>query len=42
MDFTFPVLVGKNRLMIRYPENESRLAAISRPFTFLVFIANTC
>ena len=33
MDFTNPILIGKSRMMLRYPEEESRLTAIFRPFS---------
>lgn len=36
MDFTTPFLVDKNRLLIRYPEEESRLTAIVRPYSMTV------
>ena len=36
MDFTNPILIGKSRMMLRYPEEESRLTAIFRPFSALV------
>jgi hypothetical protein len=35
MDFTVPLLIDYGRLMLRYPE-ESRLAAVVQPFSFLV------
>jgi hypothetical protein len=38
MDFTIPLLIGNSRLMLRYPEEESRLVAIIQPFTLLVKI----
>lgn len=36
MDFTIPLLIGNSRMMLKYPEEESRLAAAIQPFTFLV------
>lgn len=36
MDFTIPLLIGKNRLMLHYPEEESRLKTVVRPFSYLV------
>lgn len=36
MDFTSVILIGNNRFMLRYPEEESRLTAIARPFSNLV------
>jgi hypothetical protein len=36
MDFTIPLLIGNSRLMLRYPEEASRLAAAIQPFTLLV------
>jgi hypothetical protein len=36
MDFTIPLLIGNSRLMLRYPEKESRLVAVVQPFSLLV------
>ena len=36
MDFTIPLMIGNSRLMLRYPEEESRLVAAIQPFTLLV------
>ena len=36
MDFTTPLLIDHGRLMLRYPEEESRLAAVLQPFSLLV------
>jgi hypothetical protein len=36
MDFTIPLLIDRGRLMLRYPEEESRLAAVLQPFSLLV------
>ena len=32
LDFTVPLLIDYGRLMLRYPEEESRLAAVGQPF----------
>ncbi|XP_046633905.1 glutamate receptor ionotropic, delta-2-like [Daphnia pulicaria] len=37
MDFTIPLLIGNSRLMLRYPEEASRLAAAIQPFTLLTW-----
>ncbi|EFX85438.1 hypothetical protein DAPPUDRAFT_99048 [Daphnia pulex] len=37
MDFTIPLLIGNSRLMLRYPEEESRLVAAIQPFTLLTW-----
>jgi hypothetical protein len=36
MDFTIPLLIDRGRFMLRYPEEESRLAAVLQPFSLLV------
>ena len=36
MDFTIPLLIGNSRMMLKYPEEESRLVAVIQPFTLLV------
>lgn len=36
MDFTTPLLIDRGRFMLRYPEEESRLAAVLQPFSLLV------
>ncbi len=36
MDFTTPLLIDHGRLMLRYPEEESRLGAVLQPFSLLV------
>ncbi|XP_046461150.1 glutamate receptor ionotropic, delta-2-like [Daphnia pulex] len=37
MDFTIPLLIGNSRLMLRYPEKESRLVAVVQPFSLLTW-----
>ena len=38
MDFTVPVLIDNSLLMLRYLEEENRLAAIAGPYTYWVIL----